>query len=75
MAADTPNVEDAKRSLYDPDETPEEDLWFLPGVSEDRVTKDMLLPTANRRRLEMPDVISSNPPFEFSPAVSGSDDF
>lgn len=31
MRPKTPDVADLQKSLYDTDETPEEDLWFLPG--------------------------------------------
>lgn len=37
---------DPKRSLYDPDDTEEEDLWFLPAEPEDRAPTDMPLPLA-----------------------------
>lgn len=36
----------ATRSLYDPEETDEEDLWFLPAEPEDRAPTDIPLPMA-----------------------------
>lgn len=40
---------DPTRSPYDRDETPEDELWFLPATPDDRAPTDMPLPTAPRR--------------------------
>ena len=38
------------KSPFDPKDTPEEDLWFLPGDPEDPAPTDMPLPLATRAR-------------------------
>jgi len=50
MRPKTPDVADLQKSLYDPDDTPEEDLWFLPETPVDRAPTDMPLPIAARSR-------------------------
>lgn len=48
-----PDPEDHAPSLtspFDPEDTAEEDLWFLPGDPEDRAPTDMPLPMARQRR-------------------------
>lgn len=50
MDPNTPDIALMRNSPYDAEETPEEDLWFLPGDPEDRSPTDMPLPMAARTR-------------------------
>ena len=60
MVDELPNSDDPSRSLYDPEETSEEDLWFLPGDPEDRAPTDLPLPSSKRRlRIERDEWIAA----------------
>ena len=52
--AEEPDI-DGLQSPYDPEDTDEDDLWFLPAMPEDRAPTDMPLPAAVRTKRFKPD--------------------